>query len=85
MKLDTCMLHRGLVYYQDYQNKETYGWPPSFIRQSQIWKNAKTYDFIESFKEFGLELILAVVLINTFVNIGGHLYSLTVDPHFLTI
>ena len=34
----------------------TLGWPWHFLQQGQVWENANSKDFMESFKDFGLNI-----------------------------
>ena len=41
-------------YYQDCSN-DVLGLTLTFLRQVQIWENANTQDFIDSFEDFGIK------------------------------
>ena len=36
----------------------------TILQQDQIWENANTYDFMESFEDFGIKMVIRVVLIS---------------------
>ena len=40
----------------------TLGWPWPFLQQDQMWENANTLDFMESFECFGQNMVIKVVL-----------------------
>ena len=62
----------------------TLGWPWPVIRQGQIWENANTFDFMESFEDFGIKMEIRIVLISKWRFVGEKvkviIWPLTQDP-----
>ena len=54
----------------------------SNVTQGQIWENANTLDFMESFECFGEKMVIRVVLMSTqrFMSRRGQGHCLTFDP-----